>query len=220
MSVPVSYYDDPTACSMPQILTDKPVNYSFYRPAPAGIKKRYDLENIDYVNYREGIYSGYRYYVTEKVRTAYPFGFGLSYTDFRYSGMTVEEDGEDFVVSLDVENTGGRSGKEVVQIYVKAPGRDMDKPSRELKGFTKTGTLAPGQSETVRIRIPRSLLASYDEERIMCFTIMLNIPFCRKPRSRSVYFRAKVCDGKGSNILTLLKSCGWQSPVVHAVLAP
>lgn len=165
MSVPVSYYDDPTACSMPQILTDKPVNYSFYRPAPAGIKKRYDLENIDYVNYREGIYSGYRYYVTEKVRTAYPFGFGLSYTDFRYSGMTVEEDGEDFVVSLDVENTGGRSGKEVVQIYVKAPGRDMDKPSRELKGFTKTGTLAPGQSETVRIRIPRSLLASYDEER-------------------------------------------------------
>ena len=165
MSVPVSYYDDPTACSMPQILTDKPVNYSFYRPAPAGIKKRYDLENIDYVIYSEGIFSGYWYYVTEKVRTAYPFGFGLSYTDFRYSGMTVEEDGEDFVVSLDVENTGGHSGKEVVQIYVKAPGRDMDKPSRELKGFTKTGTLAPGQSETVRIRIPRSLLASYDEER-------------------------------------------------------
>ena len=69
------------------------------------------------------------------------------------------------MVRLDVENTGGHSGKEVIQIYVKAPGRDMDKPSRELKGFTKTGTLAPGQSETVRIRIPRSLLASYDEER-------------------------------------------------------
>lgn len=165
MSIPVSYYDDPTASTMPQILTDKPFNYSFYRPAPAGVTKRYDIENIDYVNYREGIYFGYRYYTTNKVSTAYPFGFGLSYTDFKYSGMTVEDTGDDFVVNMTVENTGSYSGKEVVQIYVKAPGKDMDKPVRELKGFTKTETIAPGQSQTVEIRIPKTLLASYDESR-------------------------------------------------------
>lgn len=165
MSVPVSYYDDPTAGTMPQILTDKPINYSFYRPAPIGIEKRYDIENIDYVNYREGIYYGYRHYVTNKVRTAYPFGFGLSYTTFRYKGMTVEDAGDSYSVKVNVENTGRYSGKEVVQIYVKAPGKDMDKPSRELKGFAKTQTLAPGQSQTVEVRIPKDLLASYDEAR-------------------------------------------------------
>ena len=165
MTVPVSYYDDPTAGTMPQILTDKPINYSFYRPAPIGIEKRYDIENIDYVNYREGVFVGYRHYVTNKVRTAYPFGFGLSYTTFIYKGMTVEDAGDSYSVKVNVENTGARSGKEVVQIYVKAPGKDMDKPSRELKGFAKTQTLAPGQSQTVEVRIPKDLLASYDEAR-------------------------------------------------------
>ena len=165
MSIPVSYYDDPTAVTMPQILTDKPINYSFYRPAPIGIEKRYDIENIDYVNYREGIYSGYRHYVTNKVRTAYPFGFGLSYTTFKYKEMNVEDAGDCYSVKINVENTGARSGKEVVQIYVKAPGKEMDKPTRELKGFAKTEPLAPGQSQTVEIRIPKDLLASYDEPR-------------------------------------------------------
>ena len=165
MSIPISYYDDPTADTMPQILTDKPINYSFYRPAPIGVTKRYDIENIDYVNYREGIYSGYRYYVTDKVRTAFPFGFGLSYTEFKYSDLNVDDAGEDYVVKVNVENTGKCSGKEVVQIYVKAPGKDMDKPARELKGFAKTGLLTPGQSQTVEIRIPKALLASYDEQR-------------------------------------------------------
>ncbi len=165
MSIPVSYYDDPTAGSMPQILTDKPINYSFYRPAPSGVTKRYDIENIDYVNYREGIYTGYRHYITDKVRTAYPFGFGLSYTEFKYSGINVEEVGEEYVVKVNVENVGTYSGKDVVQIYVKAPGKDMDKPERELKGFAKTDVLAPGQSQTVEVRIPKTLLASYDELR-------------------------------------------------------
>lgn len=165
MSIPVSYYDDPTAGTMPQILTDKPINYSFYRPAPSGVTKRYDIENVDYVNYREGIYSGYRHYITDKVRTAYPFGFGLSYTEFKYNRMNVEEVGEEYVVKVNVENTGKYSGKEVVQIYVMAPGKDMDKPSRELKGFAKTEVLAPGQSQTVEVRIPKTLLTSYDELR-------------------------------------------------------
>ncbi len=165
MSIPISYYDDPTAGTMPQILTDRPINYSFYRPAPIGVTKRYDIENIDYVNYREGIYSGYRHYVTDKVRTAFPFGFGLSYTEFKYSDMSVNDAGEAYVVKVNVENTGKYSGKEVVQIYVKAPGKDMDKPARELKGFAKTGLLTPGQSQTVEIRIPKNLLASYDEQQ-------------------------------------------------------
>lgn len=165
MSIPVNYEDDPTAVTMPQILTDKPYNYSFYRPTPVGFRKRYDIENIDYVNYREGVFVGYRYYVTNNVRTAYPFGFGLSYTTFKYKDMSVEDNGDSYVVKVNVENTGTRSGKEVVQIYVKAPGKDMDKPVRELKGFTKTGVLAPGQSQTVEVTIAKERLASYDEER-------------------------------------------------------
>ena len=79
--------------------------------------------------------------------------------------MTVEDAGDEYVVKVTVDNVGKYSGKEVVQIYVKAPGKDMDKPARELKGFSKTDVIAPGKSQTVEIRIPKNLLASYDEQR-------------------------------------------------------
>ncbi len=113
--------------------------------------------------YTEDIFVGYRHFDKAGVKPLYPFGYGLSYTDFAYSDINVTPDGENYRVTVNVTNTGDRSGREVVQLYVKAPGQDMVKPVKELKGFAKTGEIAPGASETVTVDIPRKLLASYNE---------------------------------------------------------
>lgn len=166
MTIPLRYADDPTAGSIPQILADKPYNYSFYRRnLGEDFKKRYEIPNVDYVNYKEGIYVGYRYYVTRKIPVSYPFGFGLSYTRFEYGKPVVEAVDGAYRVKMKVKNTGSVSGKEVVQLYVKAPGKDMQKPERELKAFAKTGLLAPGESEEITLRVPYGSLASYDARR-------------------------------------------------------
>ena len=96
---------------------------------------------------------------------AYPFGYGLSYTTFEKSApqATVNADG-DITVKVNVKNTGNTAGKEVVEVYVAAPGKDMDKPARELKGFAKTRKLAPGEAQAVEITIPYSRLASFCEK--------------------------------------------------------
>lgn len=123
------------------------------------------VRNFDYTEYNEGVYVGYRYYTTKGVEVAYPFGYGLSYTTFSYgTPQASTNDNGDITVKVKVTNTGSVAGKEVVQVYVSAPGKDMDKPSRELKGFAKTGKLEPGASQTVEINIPYESLASFNEE--------------------------------------------------------
>ncbi len=123
------------------------------------------VRNFDYTEYNEGVYVGYRYYTTKGMEVAYPFGYGLSYTTFSYgTPQASTNDNGDITVKVKVTNTGSVAGKEVVQVYVSAPGKDMDKPSRELKGFAKTGKLEPGVSQTVEINIPYESLASFNEE--------------------------------------------------------
>lgn len=121
--------------------------------------------NFDYTEYKEGVYVGYRYYTTKNVNVAYPFGYGLSYTTFEKSApeANVNADG-DITVKVNVKNVGKTAGKEVVEVYVSAPGKDMDKPARELKGFAKTRKLAPGETQTVEITIPYESLASFNEK--------------------------------------------------------
>lgn len=121
--------------------------------------------NFDYTEYNEGVYVGYRYYTTKNVNVAYPFGYGLSYTTFEKSALeaNVNADG-DITVKVNVKNAGKTAGKEVVEVYVSAPGKDMDKPARELKGFAKTRKLAPGETQTVEITIPYESLASFNEK--------------------------------------------------------
>ncbi len=129
-----------------------------------GISEGKNEKNVDYTEYNDGVYVGYRYYQTKNVPVSYPFGYGLSYTTFKYSNMTVDKDAEgNLSVSVDVKNVGKRAGKEVVQVYVAAPGKDLDKPARELRGFAKTACLNPGQKETVKIDIPYNSLASFNE---------------------------------------------------------
>ncbi|MCB6286252.1 glycoside hydrolase family 3 C-terminal domain-containing protein [[Clostridium] scindens] len=96
--------------------------------------------------YRESLYVGYRYYDTSRVRVQYPFGFGLSYTDFAYSDIQADESGVTFTLT----NTGGRDGAEVAQMYVGLPNAIVFRPGKELKGFAKV-FLKAGESKKVRI---------------------------------------------------------------------
>ena len=137
-----------------------------------------------YVDYAEGIYVGYKYYETryeDKVlgqgdagdydytdEVVYPFGYGLSYTDFTWSDFTVRNDGDDFSATVTVTNTGDVAGKDVVELYAQTPYTDYDrknaveKASVNLVGYAKTGELKPGASETITVTFAKDQLKSYD----------------------------------------------------------
>ena len=156
------YWKEPSADNFPILYADKPFNYSFYRQLDGRVRDM--IKDIDYTEYKEGIYVGYRYFNTFRKRAiAYPFGHGLSYTDFKFSRMEVEDTEGGWKATVTVKNTGKVAGKDVVQLYVKAPHRGLDKPERELKGFAKTPLLNPGESCDVEIFISKESLASYDE---------------------------------------------------------
>ena len=116
------------------------------------------------VIYEDGIYVGYRYYQSFHVNTAYPFGYGLTYTTFKYSNLVLSSSSfkDKMVVRLTVTNTGKRAGKEVVELYLLAPSGKINKPEVELKGFAKTRLLNPGESQTIQMMLNASLLASFD----------------------------------------------------------
>ncbi|MGB3626305.1 MAG: beta-glucosidase [Henriciella sp.] len=156
MTFPISYADTPSALFFPGTENlDKPI------PIIGGLMTQYESE----VAYEEGIYVGYRFFVTASSDVAYPFGYGLSYSSFSYDNLAVSRAGDGaFLVSLDVTNTGGKRGREVVQLYVEAPDGKLDKPLRELKAFNKTKPLAPGEIERVSLTIPTKTLASFDPE--------------------------------------------------------
>ncbi len=118
----------------------------------------------DETRYKEGIYVGYRYFDSAKKAPLFPFGFGLSYTDFAVSETHAALDGEHVTVSAKVKNTGAYAGKEVVQLYVSIPQGKLDEPYQILCGFAKTGLLAPSQEETVQISFSMRDIAPYDEE--------------------------------------------------------
>ena len=116
------------------------------------------------VYYKEDVFVGYRGFERDKKQPLFPFGFGLSYTSFRYDKPVVEYDGESVTVSVTVTNVGGVAGKEIAQVYVSAPkNKQMEKPLKELKAFAKTRLLQPGEQETLRMVIPKKDLASWNE---------------------------------------------------------
>ena len=114
--------------------------------------------------YSEGVFVGYRYYETKKADVLFPFGYGLSYTDFAYDNLTLSEacmdDTQHLTVSVDVTNTGTRSGKEVVQLYVAPPACEFKRPVRELKGFEKV-SLEPGEKTTVKFVLDKRAFACW-----------------------------------------------------------
>ncbi len=139
---------------------DIPASRNFYDCVD---KPRLDADQDVYLDtvYEEGIYVGYRYFSTFGVEPAYPFGFGLSYTDFAIQTGDVHFDGC-LRMNVTVTNTGKVSGKEVVQIYVRKPDALCETPERELVWFAKTDLLAPGESQTFCAQINAKQLTVYD----------------------------------------------------------
>ena len=117
------------------------------------------------VAYREGIFVGYRYYDRKEMPVRYPFGYGLSYTEFSYSNLQLDKssmkDTDTLTVSVDITNTGKRAGKEIVQLYVADRTGSADRPVRELKNFAKV-SLEPGETKTVRMELNKRSFAWYN----------------------------------------------------------
>jgi len=137
----MDYKDEPTANNFPGAPENKPTQ----------------------VTYDEGIYVGYRYFDTYKVKPAYEFGYGLSYTKFKLSDISANKpDARGNVsVKVTVTNTGDAAGKEVVELYLSAPSQKENKPEQELKAFAKTHLLAPGQSQFLVFTLHAGDLASF-----------------------------------------------------------
>ena len=113
------------------------------------------------VEYREGLYVGYRYYDTAQVNPLYSFGYGLSYTTFEYSNLKVDNK-KDIVIQFDITNTGNVEGKEVCQIYVSKAMSSVYRPLQELKGYQKV-SLEPGETKTVKIITSKNDLQVYQD---------------------------------------------------------
>ncbi|PFM63568.1 glycosyl hydrolase [Bacillus cereus] len=140
--------------TFPKVLSDNPSYLNF--PGEG-----------DKVEYKEGVFVGYRYYDTKNIEPLFPFGFGLSYTNFEYSNLTIDKkeikDTETVSVRVNVKNTGSTAGKEIVQLYIKDVESTMSRPEKELKGFEKVA-LHPGEEKTVSFTLNKRSFAYYNVE--------------------------------------------------------
>ncbi|MGH9587747.1 MAG: glycoside hydrolase family 3 protein [Acidobacteriaceae bacterium] len=135
-----------------------PTHDSYY-PAP------HAPGQTPHVRYTEGLYVGYRYYTSKHIEPLFPFGFGLSYTTFKFSNLTISPDTASangpITVSFDVTNTGDRKGADVAQLYLGDPSAKVDRPVKELKGYKKV-RLEPGKTEHVMLTLDHRSLAYWD----------------------------------------------------------
>ncbi len=161
MTFPVHLNDHVSNANFPQ--DGKPMNMF---DMIGGKEEKPDAEkvrNIDYTEYEEGIYVGYRHFDKAGLDVSYPFGYGLSYSSFEYSDIAMNVSEDTIRISLSVINTGEIPGKEVVQFYSAKPGSEIDRPEQELRAFAKTGILGPGEAEEVQVTIPVVSLTYWDE---------------------------------------------------------
>ncbi len=123
------------------------------------------VKNIDYTVYEEGVYVGYRHFDTKNIEVSYPFGYGLSYTNFEMSNLNVQVANDSILVTLTVQNTGEQAGKEVVQIYASKRNTTIDRPVQELKAFAKTPILQAGETTELSFYINTAELQYWDEQQ-------------------------------------------------------
>ncbi len=154
---PVTWEDVPSSANFP--------GKTLLGPDPKASGIFASVDRAAEVEYLDDIWVGYRHFATRGVKPAYPFGYGLTYTQFGYSGLKLAGSGggSTFEVSLTVTNTGKAAGREVVQLYLTAPGTIASKPAIELKGFAKTKTLKPGESQLVTFTLTPRDFTSFDE---------------------------------------------------------
>jgi beta-glucosidase len=157
---PVNYEDAASSSNFP---FDYKADIQFIMGGVTKEEKDF-IRNVDYTQYEEGIYVGYRYFDTFNKAVSYPFGYGLSYTNFSYLNPKITEVNGIYTITIDVKNTGKIAGKEVVQLYVNAPTNEqLPKPAKELKAFVKTKELKPEESQTISLIVKTSDLASFNE---------------------------------------------------------
>lgn len=157
MSFPVDYFDVPGAKNFPyDIQPNAATLFGVDMERPEG-------ENIDFTNYVEDIYVGYRYYNTFDKKVAFPFGYGLSYTTFALSNLQVVKNENGYEITVDIKNTGKVDGKEVAQLYISSPSDGVKKPAIELKAFAKSRSLKPGESQTVKMTVKIDDMEYFDE---------------------------------------------------------
>lgn len=204
MTFPVSYLDIPSSANFPYC--HKNVQRGEWDFLWGGKKKQQRC--VDYTEYNEGIYVGYRYFQTAGAPVSYPFGYGKSYTTFEYSKPVVKATDKGFTATITVKNTGAFAGKESVQLYVAAPAGGLEKPAFELKGFAKTKELAPGESQTLTIDVCKYTLASFNEA---------NSAWETAAGTYKVMFGANAADIRGTAVYKLKKAESWK---VNNVLAP
>ena len=167
MTFQIKYGDAYADKNFPANVDDKTLGAMFMWGADkeAAAKERQPQKDIDYTNYEEDIYVGYRYFDSFGKPVAYPFGFGLSYTTFEYDDMEIEEANGVYTVKVDVKNTGNRAGRNVVELFVAAPNsKKLNKPEKELRNYAKTKLLQPGEEETITMKVSTSDLASFNEK--------------------------------------------------------
>jgi beta-glucosidase len=121
----------------------------------------YPILNTNRIEYREGVFVGYRGYEHNGTKPLFPFGFGLSYTRFRYANLRIQSANSAYTVSFDVKNTGSREGTDVAQIYVSDKHAQVPRPPKELKGFSKI-KLRPGETRRVTVLLNDRAFSYYD----------------------------------------------------------
>ena len=204
MTFPVNYLDIPSSANFPY--NHKNVQRSEWDFLWGGPQRQ--SKNVDYTEYAEGIYVGYRYFQTAGIPVSYPFGYGKSYTTFEYSKPVVKAAADGFTATITVKNTGSVAGKEAVQLYVAAPAGGLEKPAYELKGFAKTKELAPGESQTLTINVDAYTLASFNEAASAWETAA---------GTYKVMFGANAADIRATAEYKAKKAQSWE---VNNVLAP
>ena len=204
MTFPVSYLDIPSSANFPYY--HKNVQRGEWDFLWGGPQRK--AKNVDYTEYNEGIYVGYRYFQSAGVPVSYPFGYGKSYTTFEYSKPVVKAAADGFTATITVKNTGSVAGKEAVQLYVAAPAGGLEKPAYELKGYAKTKELAPGESQTLTIAVDAYTLASFNEATSAWETAA---------GTYKVMFGANAADIRGTAEYKVKKAQSWK---VNNVLAP
>ena len=203
MTFPINFMDHPSSANFP---------YNYDRNAGnQGRGPQQPRKDIDYTNYEEGIYVGYRYFATAGKDVSYPFGYGLSYTTFSYTKPVVKAVTDGFEATVTVTNTGAVAGKEVVELYVSAPAGGLEKPACELKGFAKTRELRPGESQTVTIKVTNYELASFNEAASA---------WEAAAGTYKVAFGSSVADIRANATYQLKKDASWKTNKLFALDAP
>jgi beta-glucosidase len=164
MTFPINFMDHPSSANFPYNYTRPANNMGMMGFGGNQNAQRQLQKDVDYVEYEEGIYVGYRYFTTAGVQVSYPFGFGLSYTTFSYSNAKMEQkDNAQYEVTVDITNTGSCEGKEIVQLYLGADKPAADLPVKELKDFSKV-SLKPGETKTVTLHFTLNDLRHWNEQ--------------------------------------------------------